>query len=197
RERARMRDGVLDGVTRIFSDGRETARIRYRGGRMHGPLRMYDAAGRVTWKAEYRSGVLHGETVAYRGGEEAEVTLWSAGVQHGEAITFHPGGVIASRIPWVAGRMEGTAHWYAPGGELVRSSQWVAGALDGETLEYRPRGAVRSRSVYRAGALLHVTEYAPEGDGERKTWFQEGAPVWTVECRAKAPPPADGLARFC
>jgi antitoxin component YwqK of YwqJK toxin-antitoxin module len=188
RERARMRGGVLDGVTRTYENGMETARIRYRMGRLHGPMRLFDDVGQLSWKSAYRVGMLNGETVAFRDGREMELATFVDGLQEGAAATFHPDGTPASHLPYRAGRLDGRAAWFAPDGALLRTADYAAGVLEGELVEYRPRGAVRSRARYREGALQDLVEYGDDGEARLKTWFAAGAPSLTLECRADPPP---------
>lgn len=140
--RATMRDGVLDGAMTLFGpDGLPEQTCRYAGGR------------------------LHGDTVAYRGGEVWRVTPFVHGRRHGEALGYHPGGVLESRMPYVDGVLEGTAEFRDPAGRLIRSAPYAAGVQEGETVDYYPSGAVRERSRFAAGQM----------EGEAVAFYESGA----------------------
>ncbi len=93
-EVATLKDGVLDGETIVYSAGRISARLQFRGGKQNGPALFYDDAGGILVKALYQDGKLHGDSLYFdaTAGALMRKAAYERGVLHGYTVDFYPSG---------------------------------------------------------------------------------------------------------
>jgi antitoxin component YwqK of YwqJK toxin-antitoxin module len=106
---ATLKDGVLDGETLVYSAGRISARLQFRGGKQNGTALFYDDAGQVLVQAHYLEGKLHGESLYFdaAAGKVMRKSVYQSGVLHGYTVDFYPSGKPREVTPYQNSIREG------------------------------------------------------------------------------------------
>ena len=121
---------------------------------------------------EHRDGLLFRDGVAFTGtmfmnghdGCLAAVTLYLDGARHGEALTWYPGGKLATSRWYEAGVKVGRHRGYWPNGRPRFLTSFVAGRYQGA-----------QQSWHQDGSLAEIRHYLlGRENGEQRSWSRGG-----------------------
>jgi antitoxin component YwqK of YwqJK toxin-antitoxin module len=150
--------------------------IRARNGRLHGPLRIWDAQGREQAQAEFRDGAYDGRVIFWReDGSLSRIVTYAAGVEAGSWANWYPNGAHANCGGYL-GHKQKDGVWISCSqtGHCSKREEYRAGLADGLWVEWWDDGHKRSEAGHSAGQL----------DGPYTTWDNEGQLVTQGQYRA-------------
>lgn len=121
-------DGLLDGETVLYSNGKVSARIPYRRGKQQGEALYFGKTGEVLVRSRYEEGLLEGESKYFdQEGRLLRKSMYRRGMLHGRTVEYYPDG--------------------AP----REISQYAEDLLDGDVFRFNERGEMVERVCYAAG----------------------------------------------
>lgn len=152
RRRYTMQGGVLQGVMETFdADGVPESRMSFHQGTLHGPSTIFQA-GRPAVQMHYVNGLLHGEVRSFDpAGRLTAVTSFVGGKRSGDSQIFRPDGTLFRREVWHDDQMHGPVEEFNPDGSLLRRSTYVANMLHGEVLTFGAAGTEPERVIFDKG----------------------------------------------
>lgn len=190
--RTAMLGGVPHGETlRYGKDGVRVLQAHYVGGKLCGPLRVFDESGALAQESVYEADLLHGPLSAYQDGRLAARRHYVLGVQHGESVTYAPSGLMTSRQFYEAGKLARESVFMHEG-VVVRRANYRDGLLEGETRDYAADGTLTQSAPYQRG-LLHGTlrRFAPNGEVSAERRYANGKPLGPWQSPLAAAPQTD------
>ncbi len=150
------KDGLKDGVERLYRRGREGRNLEYeipwKGGKIDGVKKSYFPNGDVMATASYVSGNLDGESILYsREGKVERKSLFKAGKRDGPSIDYWPSGQVKRNTPFKAGLIEGAAQEFYDSGQLKRELPHKNNLQHGVEKQYGADGKIEKTKYWIDG----------------------------------------------
>ena len=148
------KDGNLDGLDVVFTDGRFREIGHWENGKQNGLFEAYTETGILIDHANFKDGERDGETLQY----------------------WYDTGKLKVKAVYAAGRINGLVEQYWPGGGIQLRHNYVDGVRHGECLDYYEGGQLKSSVTFDHGAQTGPYKLCFEdGTPQEEGFLKEGA----------------------
>lgn len=173
--------GIMQGVYRLWQDGKPTLELPFEQGKPHGLGVWYDPPGEVRLRMSFINGLKHGPAEVFEKGCLLSRLSYGGDVLDGlVTVEQAPGVPAAADIPFAGGAISGQALYRDPAGREVRREQWQGGQRQGLQQDRDPGGRLMAERRFTAGRLDGAeTVFDPSASGpvdqpRQIHWWQAG-----------------------